>query len=235
MTTPAVTFDYGQTLAELDHEFLAERVREQGAELDPAAARAADQQAWRAYGVAKTQGHRFAWQQTILAFLRAGGLHVPGAGPDQALEQRIADWLWQEQPRRNLWRRRIPGMFELASELHARGVPVAIISNSEGHMAELIDELGESSSFDAIVDSGRLGIDKPDQRIFVHAARELGVELGDVVHIGDSWEADVEGARAVGARAIWFSPSDARALPEGAIACRDALEVRAALTAFRVW
>ena len=37
------------------------------------------------------------------------------------------------------------------------------------------------------------------------------------------------GARAAGAQAIWYAPTDDRALPEGVLACRNADELRLAL------
>ena len=57
-------------------------------------------------------------------------------------------------------------MIELVRRLNQRGTPVGIISNSEGHLAELVDELGWANDFRVVVDSGRLGIDKPDPADF---------------------------------------------------------------------
>ena len=230
----AVTFDFGQTLAELDHEFLAQRVRDFGAELDPAAARAATVTAWTAYGAAKAHGHARAWQAMMLEVLRGAGLRPSSGVASAGFAEAVAQSLWEAQPLKNLWRKPIPGMFELAGELTGKGVPVGIISNSEGRLAELVRELHKTALFRVIVDSGRLGIDKPDRRIFEHAALELGVPLTDTVHVGDAWEADVIGAREAGAQAIWFSPTDDRALPLGVIACLDARETRQALRDFGI-
>lgn len=225
----AVTFDYGQTLAELDHDFMAERVRSLGGELDAASARAAHVAAWEAYGVAKTLGHARAWQKMMIEFLKAGSVRPIAGQNEPNYAESIAQQLWEAQPTANLWRKRIPGMFELVRELAARQVPVAVISNSEGRLAELLAELGEATPFGVIVDSGRLGIDKPDPRIFQHTADALGVPVTDIIHVGDAWEADVMGARNVGARAVWFAPLDQRPLPGGVVACCDAGELRQAL------
>ena len=225
----AVTFDFGQTLAELDHEFLGRRVLSFGGELDVEAARAATIAAWHAYGIAKSLGHARAWQSMMLELLRAGRVHKLRGEADREYPEKIAQLLWDAQPQHNLWRKAIPGMFELVQELTALGIPIAIISNSEGRLAELVAELGYSALFPVIVDSGRLGIDKPDPRIFQHTAELLGIPLAEIVHVGDAWEADVLGARAAGAQAIWFSPSDDRTLPAGVIACTGAGELRRAL------
>ncbi len=230
----AVSFDFGQTLAELDHEFLARRAHELGAELDPTSARAATVGAWNAYGAAKSLGHARAWQAMMLEILRGGGARPRDGEASAAHAEQLARALWAAQPERNLWRQPISGMFELVSELGAQGVPVGIISNSEGRLAELVAELGQAALFRVVVDSGRLGIDKPDRRIFEHAARELGVAISDLIHVGDAWEADVIGARDAGARAVWFSPTDDRRLPEGVVACRNAAELKRALAALGV-
>jgi HAD superfamily hydrolase (TIGR01509 family) len=230
----AVTFDFGQTLAELDHEFLAQRAKDFGAELDPVAARAATVAAWSAYGAAKAHGHARAWQAMMLEVLRGAGVRPSTGIASAGFAEAIAESLWQAQPVKNLWRKPIPGMFELACELTGSGVPVGIISNSEGRLAELVEELGKTSLFRVIVDSGRLGIDKPDRRIFEHCAQQLGVPLADIVHVGDAWEADVIGAIEAGAQAIWFAPTDDRALPEGVLACRDAHETGRALRNFGI-
>lgn len=228
----AVSFDFGQTLAELDHEFLARRVLSLGGELDPEAARAGTVAAWHAYGTGKALGHARAWQAMMVELLRAGGVHKLRGDADPDYPEKIASLLWDAQPTQNLWRKPIAGMFELVAELAAHGVPVGIISNSEGRLAELVEELGQSALFPVIVDSGRLGIDKPDPRIFQHAAGLLGVSLSELVHVGDAWEADVMGARAAGAEAVWFSPTDARPLPEKVVTSTGAVELRAALRRF---
>lgn len=228
----AVSFDFGQTLAELDHDFLARRVLGFGGELDSQAAREATVVAWHAYGAAKSLGHARAWRAMILEFLRAGRVHKLRGEADPDYPEKLAQLLWDAQPEQNLWRRPIPGMFELALELSTRKIPIAIISNSEGRLAELVREMGHEALFPVIADSGRLGIDKPDARIFQHTAELLGVPLAELLHVGDAWEADVLGARAAGAQAIWFAPSDDRALPSGVVACRDASELGRALTNF---
>jgi putative hydrolase of the HAD superfamily len=225
----AVTFDFGQTLAELDHDFLAQRARELGAELDPVAARTATVRAWAAYGANKALGHARAWQEMMLEVLRGGSVRPMQGNPTAGFAESIAQALWEAQPARNLWRKPIAGMFELVQRLVSKGIPVGIISNSEGRLAELVAELGQTALFRVVVDSGRIGIDKPDARIFQHAAQALGVPLADVVHVGDAWEADVIGAREAGARAVWFSPTDARALPPGVLACSNAAQLSRAL------
>lgn len=219
----ALGFDFGQTLAELDFDFLARRVGERGAVFDPRKAAANSERAWEIYGAKKKDGHALAWRAMIEAQLVGGGVSAPESAE-------LGAWLWDEQPRKNLWRRPIPGMIELVRELKRAGMPIAIISNSEGYLAELVEELGWSRDFDAVVDSGRLGIDKPDARIFSHACRELGIVTHELLHVGDAWEVDVQGALGAGASAIWFDTRHrARALPERVYGAGSAAELREVL------
>lgn len=219
----ALGFDFGQTLAELDFDFLQRRLQERGAAFDPRAAAAKSPRAWEIYGAKKSEGHAAAWQGMIEAQLTGGG--VPA---ERAIE--LGAWLWDEQPKRNLWRKPIAGMIELVRELKRARVPIAIISNSEGYLAELIDELGWTSAFDVVVDSGRVGIDKPDPRIFAHACAALGVEAEQLLHVGDAWQADVQGALSAAASAVWFDPAHgARSLPPRVYGAGNAAQLREVL------
>lgn len=223
----AVTFDFGQTLAGLDHAMLARRCLERGIAVDPARLEAETNAAWDAYGRAKRSGlaGRDAWLAFMEELLSRAGARRVGE---------LAAWLFDEQPARNLWRKPEPGMVELVRELAASGAAVGIISNSEGRLAELVDELGWADLFRVIADSGRLDVEKPDVRIFEWAAARLEVRASALVHVGDSWEADIVGALTAGARAVWFAPADARELPAAVRAARDADEARAALRGFGV-
>jgi HAD superfamily hydrolase (TIGR01509 family) len=160
-------------------------------------------------------------------------------GADVPTPMPLVDWLWEEQPRSNLWRKPIPDMLELAQDLANRGAVVGVLSNSEGRLAELFEEIGIAKYFAAIVDSGRVGMEKPDRRIFEHTLEVLGVPGARAIHIGDSWAADIVGARGAGWRAIWFGPKASPVnlseldVAEVAIA-RDAAEARAAFERFGV-
>lgn len=218
---PVVTFDAGQTLIDLDLAFLARRLAERGVVVELSALVTAAPAAWRRYDQLVDPAGGHPWRELMATLLEGAGVAAPRVGP-------LVDWLWDEQPRANLWRAQIPGMVALARELAARGVQVAVLSNSEGRLAELFAEIGIADVFAAVIDSGRLGVEKPDRRIFDHALAVLGASQPGI-HIGDSWPADIAGALGAGWRAIWFgrraSPvDDARV----AIA-RDAAEVRVVL------
>lgn len=222
----AVTFDFGQTLAELDTAMLARRLAERGTTADAGALDRALTGAWTAYNRAILEGRGgHPWKLLMTTLLT-------GAGVAEGVCPPLVDWLWDEQPRANLWRRPIPGMIEVAIELGRAGVPVAVVSNSEGKLAELADELGWRAHFEVVADSGRLGFEKPGREIFAWTAEKLGVPLDAIVHVGDAWAADFEGALGAGMRAILFrgqafvpSPNPHRDNPRAAF-CTEAHEVR---------
>ncbi|MFT3766851.1 MAG: HAD family hydrolase [Minicystis sp.] len=219
----AVTFDFGQTLCDLDTAMLSRRLAERGLDVRADRLEASVPEAWSAYDAAIHAGHGgHPWK-----FLMTRLLSLAGADGEPARE--AIDWLWTEQPNQNLWRRPIAGMIEIVRDLRGAGVPVGIVSNSEGKLAELAAEIGWGDDFLFVADSGKLGIEKPEPGIFLWASARLGVPPGAVVHIGDSWAADVEGALRAGMRAIWFRGKGARDLPEMARRADDATSVRAAL------
>lgn len=227
----AVSFDFGQTLASIDPSMLVRKARMREVVVDVAAIETALPSAWTAYDRAVragVSGHPWKlFMHTLLT--NAGG------SPRSAIDGCV-DFLWDEQPKDNLWRCPVPGMIELCKDLRARGIRIGILTNSEGRAAELVEEIGWSGIFDAVVDSGRVGIEKPDPKIFELMAEALGTPMKEIVHIGDSLGADVLGAVRAGMRAVWFralfpgSVSDAEAAaPEGVAVCHDAPEVAAAL------
>jgi putative hydrolase of the HAD superfamily len=223
-----VTFDAGQTLVDLDLDFLARRLGERGVHVSVDELQRATPAAWLRYDELTAAGHGHPWKALMTTLLA-------GSGVDDAAG--LAEWLWDEQPRANLWRMPIAPMVALARELGQRGVRVGVLSNSEGGLAGLFAEIGLAQRFAAIIDSGKVGFEKPDPRIFAHALEVLGGEPAHAVHIGDSWPADIEGALGAGWRAIYY-PSRAATVPELHDARvrigRTADDVRDALISFGV-
>ena len=225
MKVRAVTFDVGQVLLAFDPAFLAEKLASRGYTVDPGAIAAAEPAAWDAYGRSLRAGEAHgagAWKVFVGAAARGGG-----ASPS---EETLA-WLLADQRARNLWRRPVAGVHEVVRALQGRGVPLGVVSNSEGALHALLEQTALLDAFVCVADSGALGFEKPAPAIFEWAAARLGVATAELVHVGDSWAADVEGALGVGARAVWFPAIDDRALPPGVVAARDANELGAVIDA----
>jgi HAD superfamily hydrolase (TIGR01509 family) len=222
-----VTFDIGQTLVDLDLDFLARRLAGRNVSVDVARLEAAAPQAWRTYDERTVQGASHPWMEFMHALLSGAGVDHP---------RPHVEWLYGQQATHNLWRKPIPPMIELVRELRARGVLIAALSNSEGHLEDLLVEIGLAPLFHTIVDSTRVGVAKPDPEIFAITLKRLGVSDGLVVHVGDSWAADVEGALAAGWNAIWYRSrtGDATTAAPHVQVATNADETRAALAALGV-
>lgn len=64
---------------------------------------------------------------------------------------------------------------------------------------------GLADRFDFAVYAQDIGIEKPDPRTFQIAVERAGCSVDQLLHVGDSRETDVEGAQAVGVRAVWLN------------------------------
>ena len=99
----------------------------------------------------------------------------------------------------------MPGAKSLLIELKQRGYKLAVISNG-GHATRLniLQGLGFSHYFDAIVSSGLLGISKPNPEIFLHTSHQLGISAQHCLYVGDHPINDIQGATDAGMMAIWL-------------------------------
>jgi putative hydrolase of the HAD superfamily len=84
--------------------------------------------------------------------------------------------------------------------LREHGLKIGLVSNTGRDLGAFVRHHG--LDVDAAVGSGAYGKTKPHPTIFRFALEQLDVGAEDAVMIGDSIEDDVEGARAVGMRAI---------------------------------
>ncbi|MEC4614083.1 HAD family hydrolase [Tsukamurella tyrosinosolvens] len=93
-----------------------------------------------------------------------------------------------------------PAMWELAEDLRAAGVPVAIVSNSWGG-GNLYPRERLAALFAPVIISEEVGLRKPDPAIFRLALERLGVPPERAAFIDDATP-NVDGAAALGIHAI---------------------------------
>jgi len=90
-------------------------------------------------------------------------------------------------------------------KLHKR-YRLGIVSNFA--IPECVDKLLERHSldklFDAVVVSGAVNKRKPSPEIFEKALEKLGVSAENTVFVGDTLDADIEGAKNAGMKAIYI-------------------------------
>jgi putative hydrolase of the HAD superfamily len=87
-------------------------------------------------------------------------------------------------------------------ELHARGHALVVASNWDCSLPDWLGPTGLLDLVDGVVTSADAGAAKPDPAVFRRALELAGVDGGGAVHMGDSLDNDVAGARALGIRAI---------------------------------
>ncbi len=105
--------------------------------------------------------------------------------------------LWRDHDGRRVPR---PDVKATIIELHRRGYRLGIIANTitETEIPDWMAADGVTGYFDAVVLSSKVGIRKPDPRIYWEAARRIGVEPARCAYVGDNMVRDVEGTRAAG-------------------------------------
>jgi len=86
--------------------------------------------------------------------------------------------------------------------LRQRGLKLGVISNWDERLRPLLGSLELADRFDGIVVSWEVGANKPEPAIFEAAVEQLGVPAHSLLHVGDSFERDVLGARAAGLQAV---------------------------------
>jgi putative hydrolase of the HAD superfamily len=86
--------------------------------------------------------------------------------------------------------------------LRAAGLKLAVVSNWDVSLGEVLQRAGIAELFDCVVTSAAVGAAKPDPAVFERALECLGLGPEEVVHLGDSPDLDLPGAAAAGIEAI---------------------------------
>jgi putative hydrolase of the HAD superfamily len=95
-----------------------------------------------------------------------------------------------------------PGAVETLRRLREDGYLVGLITVCSEDIEVLWPESEFAGLFDAEIFSSRVGLSKPDPRIYLACSEALGVEPHEAVFVGDGANDELEGARRVGMDAI---------------------------------
>jgi putative hydrolase of the HAD superfamily len=122
--------------------------------------------------------------------------------------------LYQRFARADAWRiyDDVPATLQT---LRNRGYRLAVISNWDDRLRKLLSGLQLDHFFEAIVLSVDAGATKPSPQIFERALAAFDLPAGSVLHIGDSVEEDVIGARDSGMMPLLLDRHEAT---EGSVA-----------------
>lgn len=200
--------DAGNTVIFLDHARLARLVGDAGREVSVS-------DLVRSEGEAKVLAEsggllevawKFRERPGAIGWGKMVGTMAKLAGLREARVPALLEAGWAVHTARNLWCRVPDGLGPALDALRAEGVKVAIVSNSEGMLDRLFTELGVLQHFDLVIDSGTVGVEKPDPAIFRIALDHFGAAPARTLHLGDVFATDVLGARAAGIRHALIDP-----------------------------
>lgn len=114
-----------------------------------------------------------------------------------------------------MWSRVIPGSVDDLRVLADTGVRLGVISNADGTVAARLREqevlqvgAGLGVRVECVIDSGEVGVLKPDPRIFTIALDAMGLAPEQAWYIGDMPGIDVIGARAARIEPLVIDPYD---------------------------
>jgi len=82
--------------------------------------------------------------------------------------------------------------------LKGRKLIQGLLTNASKNMISIQCKLGLEPYLDFVVTSEEAGADKPKPAIFLAALERAGVGASEAIHIGDQYDLDVVGARAIG-------------------------------------
>jgi putative hydrolase of the HAD superfamily len=191
----AVSFDAGGTLVEpwpsVGHVY-AEVAGEFGfPNLSPKELTARFFQAWREKG--PFDYSRQHWAALVDRTFAGLFSRPPPPGFFPALYERFAS--------PEVWRL-YDDVFPALNALSERGLKLAVVSNWDERLAPLLEKLEISRFFDAVIVSHDAGFHKPDREIFQAAVKRLQLAPGEVLHVGDSFREDFEGASQAGLKSL---------------------------------
>lgn len=94
------------------------------------------------------------------------------------------------------------------SDLYKKGYRMGLVSNGKTPFQEHnFYALGLTEYFSTIVVSDAVGLRKPDEKIFIYTCNQLNCSPSDCIFIGDNPKADIEGAKNIGMKTIFFHPN----------------------------
>jgi len=106
------------------------------------------------------------------------------------------------------WDQILPGARDALDRI-GQNFRIAVISNSDGRIEQVLSRCGISDCFESITDSGTVGVEKPRAEIFEAAIRAMKARAGESLYVGDLYSVDYVGARNAGMDAVLFDVAGA--------------------------
>ena len=94
-----------------------------------------------------------------------------------------------------------PGTAEQLRDMGKR-YPIAVISNADGRIEDVLRRCGIAHCFRTITDSGLVGYEKPHPEIFRQALKSMNAAPEESLYVGDVYSVDYLGATGAGMQAV---------------------------------
>lgn len=204
MKIRAIFFDAGNTLIHMDYDAIAAALGREGV---AAAAGDVQRAEWRARVRLDASFHPSASTEhpstgdRYLVFL-LDELGVRSAATVAALTA----WRRTYNLPNGLWTVLEPDAEAALALARRSGLATAVVSNSNGTIADILDTLGLGRYLDFVIDSATVGVEKPDPRIFHIALERAQLQPGEAAYVGDLYSIDILGARAAGLPGVLMDP-----------------------------
>ena len=139
------------------------------------------------------QAEKSWWRETVLTVFR--GFQIPEKFDEffEALYVRFST----KEP----WRL-FPDVISTLEACKRAGKILAVLSNWDSRLFRVLSELGILPYFCVVVISAKAGATKPHAQIFDRLKMELRLKSYEILHVGDNYVCDIEGAGAAGFLAV---------------------------------
>jgi len=200
----AIFFDAGNTLLRMDYPVIAEHLAARGYAVGAAQVEEAELRARVRLDPHLAPGGSTESTTILGRYLRYVLEHLGITG--EAEVEDIARWQRGYNPPVGLWNQAEPEAEAALLRVKAAGLVAGVISNSNGSVRSILEETGLAAHLDFVIDSGVVGVEKPDPRIFELGLRQAAVGPHEAVYVGDLYSVDVLGARGAGLDAVLLDP-----------------------------
>ncbi|XP_077161447.1 haloacid dehalogenase-like hydrolase domain-containing protein 3 [Paroedura picta] len=196
-----LTWDVKDTLLRLRipvGESYAAEARTHGLQVEAEALNQAFRQAYKAqeqcfpnYGLDRGLSSKQWWLGVVRKTFQLSGVH------EDKVILPIAEKLYCDYCTKHNWEL-LPGAIEALQWCQQLGIRMAVISNFDRRLSEILAQCNLQQHFEFVLSSENVGFAKPDKRIFLEALRISKVPPPLAAHIGDSYTNDYRAPREVG-------------------------------------
>ncbi len=139
------------------------------------------------------------WSEYVIRAFNGAGVQI---GPDLALQimMRMKNMNWDFVA--------FDDTLPTLAMLKDRNLVLGLISNAGKNMDKIYEDLGLLKYLNHSITSFEVGYDKPKPEIFLTAVQKAQLEPGEMIYVGDQYDIDIVGAKAVGIKAILLDRND---------------------------